>query len=88
MGHNETDVANAKDHDNHWDDTSLSPRLNLKLSSVTMTTHSILDRYRSNTKTNTNNVKHYIRGTCPSTAFWDKLSPHTRDKSDSLKYEF
>lgn len=60
-----------------------SLRSSLKLSSVTMCTKSILDRYRSNNKVSVND---YIRGTCATTAIWDKLSSHSRDKSDTLKY--
>ncbi|KAI8119313.1 hypothetical protein FF38_06881 [Lucilia cuprina] len=56
----------------------------LKLSSVTMSTKSILDRYRTNNKISAND---FIRGTYPVTAIlWDKLSLHSRDKSDTLKH--
>lgn len=60
----------------------------LNLSSVTMSTKSILDRYRSNGQSS---VKDYLRGSYPSASqAWARLSSstHCRDKSDTLKYDF
>lgn len=76
-----TEVTNAAASRENDDNLILS--LNLNLSAVTMETKSILDRYRLSFNTSSS---HYIRGTCASTKFWDKLSPQSRDKSDSLKY--
>ncbi|XP_065357832.1 uncharacterized protein LOC135951991 isoform X2 [Calliphora vicina] len=71
-------------HTNNYDTITPSIRSTLKLSAVTMSTKSILDRYRSNNKISAND---FIRGTYPvTTVIWDKLSPHSRDKSDSLKH--
>ncbi|XP_058988028.1 uncharacterized protein LOC131807023 isoform X2 [Musca domestica] len=75
-----TEVTNAAASRENDDNLILS--LNLNLSAVTMEKKSILDRYRLSFNTSSS---HYIRGTCASTKFWDKLSPQSRDKSDSLK---
>lgn len=72
-------------NDNNSDTITPSVCSTLKLSSVTMSTKSILDRYRTNNKISAND---FIRGTYPVTSdLWDKLSLHSRDKSDSLKYD-
>ncbi|XP_046801256.1 uncharacterized protein LOC111685241 isoform X3 [Lucilia cuprina] len=78
----DTTTSNNNNNDNEIIIPSVSSIL--KLSSVTMSTKSILDRYRTNNKISAND---FIRGTYPVTAIlWDKLSLHSRDKSDTLKH--
>ncbi|KAM7352782.1 uncharacterized protein ACRADG_005162 isoform 4-T5 [Cochliomyia hominivorax] len=79
-----TDTTKIINNDDNTDSIIPSVCSALKLSSVTMSTKSILDRYRSNNKISAND---FIQGTYPVTSdLWDKLSLHSRDKSDSLKH--
>lgn len=77
-------IDDKTDKTNNNSDITPSVCSTLKLSTVTISTKSILDRYRTNNKISVNDL---IRGTHPvTTVIWDKLSPHSRDKSDTLKY--